>query len=114
MLKNLMEDSGNNSVSSRKKTLRGVSMQKESETLNRIKFQINGEDYYIKGSEPVNYIEQVASYVDQKVKAVLKMNPKLNSTRAAVLAALHITDELFKLQQEYEEFLTLVDNEPKG
>jgi len=89
-------------------------MPKESETLTRIKFQINGEDYYIKGSESADYIEQVASYVDQKIKAVVKMNPRLNRNRAAVLAALHITDELFKLQKEYDEFLALVDKEPKG
>jgi len=89
-------------------------MPNEAETLNRIKFQINGEDYYIKGSESADYIKQVASYVDKKIKAVVKMNPRLNGTRAAVLAALHITDELFKLQKEYEDFLTLVENEPKG
>jgi cell division protein ZapA len=35
--------------------------------------------------------------------------PDLSRTKIAVLAALNITDELLRLKQEYEEFLTTFD-----
>ncbi|WP_422445427.1 cell division protein ZapA [Thermoanaerobacterium sp. DL9XJH110] len=89
-------------------------MQKGSEQINRIKVEINGEDYYIKGTAPEEYIKQVASYVDKKMKNLSQSHPNLSRNRVAVLAALNITDELFKLKKEYEEFLSMVDGESRG
>ena len=35
-------------------------------------------------------------------------------TKITILAALNITDELFRMRQEYEEFLTMLESEQKG
>jgi cell division protein ZapA len=44
-----------------------------------------------------------------------RSHPHLNAARIAVLAALNITDELFRLKQEYDEFLNMLESEnPKG
>lgn len=45
-------------------------MQRETEEINRIKVEINGEDYYIKGTASSDYIRQVALYVDKKIKSL--------------------------------------------
>lgn len=89
-------------------------MQRGSKPINRVKVQIYGEDYYIKGSAPSEYIKQVAAYVDQKIADLSQGHANLSTTKIAVLAALNITDELFKLNKEYEEFLSLLDSETKG
>lgn len=88
-------------------------MQELSKPINRIKVEIYGKDYYIKGSASSDYIKKVATYVDEKMVELSNINASMSTTKIAVLAALNITDELFRLNQEYEEFLNLVDNETK-
>jgi cell division protein ZapA len=89
-------------------------MQREPEEINRIKVEINGEDYYIKGAASSDYIRQVALYVDKKIKSLSRNHPQLSMTKITILAALNITDELFRMKQEYEEFLTMLESEQKG
>jgi cell division protein ZapA len=40
-------------------------------------------------------------------------HPNLSRSKLAVLTAINITDELFKLRQEYEEFLITFDGSAK-
>ena len=89
-------------------------MPSEAKSINRVKVRINGEDYYVKGTVPTEYIKQVADYVDRKMSDLSQNYPDLSRTRIAVLAALNITDELLRLKQEYEEFLTTFDDESEG
>jgi len=89
-------------------------MPSETKSINRVKVRINGEDYYVRGRVPVEYIKKVANYVDRKMCDLSQNYPDLSRTRIAVLAALNITDELLRLKQEYEEFLTTFDDESKG
>jgi cell division protein ZapA len=86
----------------------------EAKSINRVKVRINGEDYYVKGTVSTEYIKKVARYVDRKMSDLSQNYPDLSRTRIAVLAALNITDELLRLKQEYEEFLTTFDDELKG
>lgn len=79
--------------------------------VTRVKVEICGENYYIKGSASEEYIKQLAKYVDQKMKLLLKLNPRLSRINLAVVTALNIADEYFKLKAEYEEFLELFDKE---
>lgn len=89
-------------------------MSSGAKPINRVKVKINGEDYYIKGTVSEEYIKQVAQYVDRKMYNLEKNNPELSRTHLAVLTAINITDELFKLKQEYDEFLTAFDRDTKG
>ncbi|HHY71575.1 MAG TPA: cell division protein ZapA [Thermoanaerobacterales bacterium] len=89
-------------------------MPSETKSINRVKVRINGEDYYVRGRVPVEYIKKVANYVDRKMCDLSQNYPDLSRTRIAVLAALNITDELLRLKQEYEEFLTTFDDESEG
>ena len=74
-----------------------------------VKVNIFGEDYPIKGEADAPYIQEVAGYVDQKMKEVSdRMSNKL-PLRVAVLAAMSITDELFKERQDKEKKLLYVD-----
>lgn len=91
-----------------------MALDNEAKTINRVKVTINGEDYYIKGQASEEYIKQVAKYVDRKMYELERKYPNLSQAKLAVLAALNITDDLFKLRQEYEEFLNTFGNSTEG
>jgi cell division protein ZapA len=48
------------------------------------------------------YMRDVAAYVDQKMQVIASRTQSADSYRVAVLAALHIADELLRLRQEHE------------
>jgi cell division protein ZapA len=74
-----------------------------------VKVNIFGEDYPIKGDTDTFYIQKVANYVDQKMKEVAERMSNKLPLRVAVLAAMSITDELFKEKEEKERKLKDVE-----
>ena len=70
-----------------------------------VKVNIFGEDYPIKGDADAGYIQEVAGYVDQKMKEVCERMSNKLPLRVAVLAAMSITDELFKERTDKEQKL---------
>ncbi len=65
--------------------------KKQTVTVN-----IYGEDYPIRGDADSDYIIQVASYLDAKMREVAQRNGNKSPSKVAILAALNITDELFR------------------
>jgi cell division protein ZapA len=63
---------------------------------------ILGQKYTIKGDAPEEYIREIASFVDKKLKEVHNSIPNITPVKASILAALDIADELFKLRNEQE------------
>lgn len=70
-----------------------------------VRVNIFGEDYPIKGDADAGYIQEVAGYVDQKMKEVCERMSNKLPLRVAVLAAMSITDELFKERTDKEQKL---------
>lgn len=66
------------------------------EQFNVLKVNIYGNDYPIKGNTDVEYIRKVAKYVDNKMREVNKTASSDSTLKIAILAALNITDELFR------------------
>ena len=66
---------------------------------NRISLRICGKQYPIKGTETVDYLFAVGTHVDKTITDVTKAMPYLSTEQAAVVAALNIADELFKLRK---------------
>lgn len=67
-----------------------------SDEYNILKVNIYGTEYPIKGTTDVEYIKRVAQYVDSKMREVNKNISIDSSLKVSILAALNITDELFK------------------
>ena len=67
-----------------------------SEDFNILKVNIYGNDYPIKGNTDVEYIRRVAKYVDSKMREINKNVSSDSALKVAILAALNITDELFR------------------
>jgi len=64
---------------------------------------ILGQKYTIKGDAPEEYIRELASFVDKKLKEVYNASPNITPVKASILAALDIADELFKIRNQQEE-----------
>ena len=63
-----------------------------------IPVEIHGQRYPIRSTLDVQYVHEIASYVDEKMRAAAESTPSGDSVRLAVLAALNIADELFRCQ----------------
>jgi cell division protein ZapA len=68
-----------------------------------VKVTIVGEEYTIRSDEPAEHTRAVAKYVDETIRSVMNAGATVESHKAAILAALQITDELFKTQDGREE-----------
>jgi cell division protein ZapA len=63
---------------------------------------ICGEDYTIRSDSSPEHTRKVAAYVDAKIREVLESASVVESHKAAILAALQITDELFSARKGEE------------
>ncbi|MGC1105424.1 MAG: cell division protein ZapA [Candidatus Acidiferrales bacterium] len=68
-----------------------------------MKVEIFDQTYNVQADGDEGHLRSVASYVDEKMRAVAESTRQVDSTRVAVLAALNIADELFALRKRQEE-----------
>src|ERR1051326_6003636 len=61
------------------------------------------------GAAAPPYIQRLASYVDEKMRAIASTTKTMPLNRIAILTALNIADDLFKLRDSYEQSTRLVD-----
>lgn len=73
--------------------------------MNKMVVRIANKDYTIIGEEDVNYIERVASYVDNQIKKANEMSKSSENLSATVLAAINIADQYFKEMEKNIELL---------
>ena len=64
------------------------------------KIQIYGKTYSLKSSSDQMSMEEVAAYVDAKMRELAAALSKTSSADLAVLAALNIAQELMELQKQ--------------
>ena len=69
---------------------------------NRVIVRILGQEYTIVGDEPREFMQRVSNYVDDKMVAIADKNKKFSTAMIAVLTAINIGDEYFKLLDEYQ------------
>ncbi|MFY9222736.1 MAG: cell division protein ZapA [Blastocatellia bacterium] len=65
--------------------------------------KIYNQTYYIRGEGDSEYIQQLAAYVDRRMKEVAAGTMTADSLRVAILAALNIADELYKIRRKLEQ-----------
>tara|TARA_B100000029_G_scaffold24294_1_gene23940 strand:+ start:492 stop:794 length:303 start_codon:yes stop_codon:yes gene_type:complete len=66
------------------------------ESARIVTVEIMGQRYPIKSSLDIEYITELASYVDQKIQSAGEHSTGGDAVRIAVLAALNIADEYFR------------------
>jgi len=68
-------------------------------TTEHVTVRIYGENYPLRTTEPAARLEELAGYVDARMREVAASGKVVVTSKIAVLAALHIADELFRLRQ---------------
>jgi cell division protein ZapA len=61
---------------------------------------IFGQSYSLRAEESGKYVEELARYVDSQMRTVSESTRTTDSLRVAVLTAVNIADELFKLREQ--------------
>lgn len=67
-----------------------------------VKVRIMGDEYTLRTDEEPQHVVAVAAYLDQSIHRIAS-GSVLEPNRAAILAAMQITDELLKLRQQVAE-----------
>lgn len=65
--------------------------------------RIAGEEHAIRSSAPAEYTRRCARLVDDRITEIRRRSTLVEGHRAAILAALSITDEFFQAQEELRE-----------
>ncbi len=79
---------------------------------NKVKLTICGAEYVIASGEKNKYMIELGNEVDEKITSILRQNPRISVTQAAVLAALEFADaekkatsDAEKLRSSIQEYL---------
>lgn len=72
-----------------------------SEPATSVRVEIYDQPYNLRGTDP-EYINQLAEYVDAKMRSVAQHTSTVDSLRVAVLAALNLADEFHILKRKYD------------
>jgi cell division protein ZapA len=68
-----------------------------------VEVEIFGQTFRVAAGEATPaYIQRLAGYVDERMRAIAVTAKTMPLTRMAILTALNIADDLFKLRDHYE------------
>lgn len=68
-----------------------------------VKVTIVDEELTVRSELDPEYTRQVAAHVDAAIRRVLASGPIVESHKAAILAALAITDEMFQARRQQQD-----------
>mgnify|MGYP003418795395 CR=1 FL=1 len=72
-------------------------MAKEREE-HHVTVTIMGRNYTLRAEDDPQYVRMIAAYVDDKMKEIAAVSPRMSTTRLAILAAINLADELHKAE----------------
>src|ERR1700737_74346 len=72
-------------------------------TTPTVRVEIYNQTYNIRSDGDTEYIIQLAEFVDSRMREISSGTLTVDSLKVAILAALHIADELHRLKHLYEQ-----------
>ena len=85
-----------------------------TEKRSSVKVTIVGQELTIRSDATPEHTREVAAYVDKTIRGIMNSGAVVESNRAAILAALQITDELFRargVQRTLDESMQSLSSE---
>lgn len=79
----------------------------------QIEIKVMGQKFVIRSESSEDYVNQVATFVDQKMNDVVKNSKSVASLNVAILAAMNIADEYLKYRMNKERQHTQVEKKIK-
>ena len=68
-----------------------------------MKIEIYDQVYNVNGDQDEKYLQELAAYVDGKMRSIAEATHMVDSLKVAVLAALNIADEMFTVREKQQE-----------
>lgn len=84
-------------------------MSAESDRRTSVRVTILGDEYTIRSDASPAHTREVAEYVDRMIRQVMSAGTIVETHKVAILAALQITDELFRARSEGKELTAAVE-----
>ena len=81
----------------------GKSSMDTSTTTPTIRVEIYNQTYNIRSDGDTEYIIQLAEFVDSRMREISSGTLTVDSLKVAILAALHVADELHRLKHLHEQ-----------
>jgi cell division protein ZapA len=79
------------------------SMETTTTSAPTIRVEIYNQTYNIRSDGDSEYLTQLADFVDSRMREISSGTLTVDSLKVAILAALHIADELHRIKQTYEQ-----------
>jgi cell division protein ZapA (FtsZ GTPase activity inhibitor) len=73
-----------------------------------VRVVVGGEELMVRSELPAEYTRDVAAYLDEKLRGIRAMLPTLEAHKAAILAGLAVTDELFRARRTDADVATRI------
>jgi cell division protein ZapA len=80
-----------------------------AERRTSVRVTIFGDEYAIRSDASAAHTREVAEYVDRTIREVLSAGTIVETHKVAILAALKITDELFRLRTEERALTSAIE-----
>lgn len=75
----------------------------------RVEVRIYGDTYVVRAAGvSADHVRNLAAAVDVRMRELTRRQPALTVTRAAVLTALNLADELWRLREQHKQLLAAV------
>ncbi len=82
--------------------------EKNDQTSQRVVVDIHGTSYPLKTDNP-QHMKQLAAALDKRMKVMSRAVRTFDERKIAVLTALEIAEEYYKLKKDYDELVALLD-----
>jgi cell division protein ZapA len=77
---------------------------------NKVIVRIHGQEYKLMSDDTREYMQGLANFVDDRMQEIANGNSKLSTAMMAVLTALNIADDYYKLKSQYEDLVARYKN----
>jgi cell division protein ZapA len=67
-----------------------------------VEVEIYGGRYHVRGDNDPEYLQELASLVDEKMNEVARHVATVDTAKLAILAALNVADELFRCRKHQD------------
>ncbi len=65
--------------------------------------EIFGQHYNVRADGDADYIQELAQFVDGKMKEIAQHAPTVDTLKIAILAALNVSDDFFRYQDRHRD-----------
>jgi len=82
----------------------------EERLKKRFDIKVMGREFSVLNDRGDKYVEGVVKYVNDRAEEMGNTSKDISTVNIAILVALNVADELFKLREEKEEFYSLLES----